>query len=273
MNIISSGCLSLDLRLGRGFERGKIYELSGPPEAGKSSLALSIMKEATDRNQGVLYADLDNSFDKGRADLFGVGANMQYLSSRLLEDALDAIIYMASNLDIVVIDNLGAANTQDGHPNATLSKMLPDLMTRCNDTGTSVVLLNQLRVPLPMPGFTTSGGKAVRRYVSRRIKLARGEPISKDGYLIGRYVLAKVMKAPNTHSYVRTALPLYDNGFSYVEDLIEVAIGTGILKRSGSWIKYGDASLGVGVRDTAEKLIHTGQFEEIKERTLSLVWR
>jgi hypothetical protein len=58
-----SGVTELDAMLGGGFPRGSVVELCGPASSGRTSLALSLLAQATGRQEACAFVDVSDSLD------------------------------------------------------------------------------------------------------------------------------------------------------------------------------------------------------------------
>ena len=58
-----SGVAELDGVLGGGFPRGSLVELCGPVSSGRTSLAFSLLAEATERQEACAFVDVSDSLD------------------------------------------------------------------------------------------------------------------------------------------------------------------------------------------------------------------
>jgi recombination protein RecA len=58
-----SGIAELDTVLGGGFPRGSLVELCGPASSGRTSLAFSLLAQATDRQEACAFVDVCDSLD------------------------------------------------------------------------------------------------------------------------------------------------------------------------------------------------------------------
>src|ERR1700739_473708 len=58
-----SGVMELDAVLGGGFPRGSLVELCGPASSGRTSLAFSLLAEATERQLACAFVDVSDSLD------------------------------------------------------------------------------------------------------------------------------------------------------------------------------------------------------------------
>src|SRR5215472_957497 len=58
-----SGVAELDAVLGGGFVRGSLVELCGPASSERTSLALSLLAQATERQEASAFVDISDSLD------------------------------------------------------------------------------------------------------------------------------------------------------------------------------------------------------------------
>src|SRR5580700_7686993 len=58
-----SGVTELDAVLGGGFPRGSLVELCGPCSSGRTSLAFSLLAQATERQEACAFVDVSDSLD------------------------------------------------------------------------------------------------------------------------------------------------------------------------------------------------------------------
>lgn len=58
-----SGVAELDAILGGGFPRGSLVELCGPASSGRTSLAFSLLAQATERQEACAFVDVSDSLD------------------------------------------------------------------------------------------------------------------------------------------------------------------------------------------------------------------
>ncbi|MCX6765303.1 MAG: hypothetical protein NT148_02070 [Candidatus Nealsonbacteria bacterium] len=102
---------------------------------------------------------------------------------------------------------------------------------------------------------TTSGGLALKFYASIRIDLRRIAQIKKGDEIIGSRVKAKIVKNKVAAPFKIAEFDIYYNeGISYITDLISLGIKKEVIKRSGSWLQFGDAKLGQGMEGAKEFL-------------------
>src|SRR5215475_10943263 len=58
-----TGVKELDGVLGGGFPRGSLVELCGPASSGRTSLAFSLLAQATERQEACAFVDVSDSLD------------------------------------------------------------------------------------------------------------------------------------------------------------------------------------------------------------------
>src|SRR5262250_1673839 len=63
VELLPSGIAELDAVLGGGFPRGSLVELCGPASSGRTSLAFSLLAQATDRQESCALVDVCDSLD------------------------------------------------------------------------------------------------------------------------------------------------------------------------------------------------------------------
>ena len=72
-NIISTGCLSLDVALGvGGIPRGRVVEIFGPESSGKTTLTLQVIAQAQKEGKTCAFVDAEHALDPVYAQKLGV---------------------------------------------------------------------------------------------------------------------------------------------------------------------------------------------------------
>ena len=111
-NVISTGCLSLDVALGvGGIPRGRIIEVFGPESSGKTTLALHIVAEAQKTGGYAAFIDAEHAMDPEYAKNLGINLDELLVSQpdsgeQSLEIA--ETLVRSGALDIIVIDSVAA---------------------------------------------------------------------------------------------------------------------------------------------------------------------
>ena len=102
---------------------------------------------------------------------------------------------------------------------------------------------------------TTTGGKALKFYSSVRIEVRQAAKIKSGEDIIGNRVNAKIVKNKVAPPFRKAEFDIYYNeGISYLSDLINTGAKYDIVKRSGAWYNFGDIRLGQGLEASKEFL-------------------
>ena len=112
IDVIPTGCLSLDLALGvGGVPRGRIMEIFGPESSGKTTVALHIIAEAQKMGGVAAFIDAEHALDAAYAKALGVNTDELYVSQPDTgEQALDICesLVRSSAVDVIIIDSVAA---------------------------------------------------------------------------------------------------------------------------------------------------------------------
>ena len=112
VDVVSSGCLSLDIALGvGGFPKGRIVEIYGPESSGKTTFALQAIASVQRNGGRAAFIDAEHALDPVYAEKLGVNIDELLLSQPDTgEQALeicDALVKSGA-ISIVVIDSVAA---------------------------------------------------------------------------------------------------------------------------------------------------------------------
>ena len=112
IEVIPTGCLSLDLALGiGGLPRGRMIEIYGPESSGKTTVALHAVAEAQKLGGIAAFIDAEHALDPVYAKALGVNLDELYVSQPDTgEQALDIVDHLvrSSAVDIIVVDSVAA---------------------------------------------------------------------------------------------------------------------------------------------------------------------
>ena len=123
---------------------------------------------------------------------------------------------------------------------------------------TSVIFINQIRMKIGVMfgnPETTSGGLALKFYASVRIDLRRIAQIKQGDQIIGSMIRAKIIKNKVAAPFKIAEFAIYYNeGISYLADLVSLGVKNGVIKKAGSWLQFEDKQLGQGI-DASKKFL------------------
>ncbi len=112
VEVIPSGCISLDLALGvGGFPRGRVIEIFGPESSGKTTVALHAIAQAQKEGGMAAFIDAEHALDPLYAKQLGVDINNLLVSQPDCgEQALEIAeaLVRSGAIDMVVIDSVAA---------------------------------------------------------------------------------------------------------------------------------------------------------------------
>jgi len=267
IDAVSTGCLALDSALGvGGLARGRLHEIYGPNSSGKSSLALSVCMQGLLREMNVGYIDAEHSLDpklvRNMGGMVGVNADVINIVQAFTgDDNLEIAekLMKSGELDILIIDSVSALLPKDmaegeigdnymGQLARLMSKACQKLTPIANRTNTLLIFINQIRHDIGKWGDSRvpTGGEALTFYATTRIKVEGGEAAKtrikdSDGVVIGHVsdfvVVKNKLAAPWRTAYIDL---IYGHGYSFVSEVVNLAVDLGIVEQTGAWYKYGD---------------------------------
>lgn len=284
---VSTGSPKLDMALGGfGFPFGKIIEIIGPESCSKTSIAMTALGNAQKRGMKCIVIDAENALDPTWCENLGVDLSLVKVSQP--SNGEEGIQIVDSYLKgeepcFIVVDSVAAlvpkkelegevGDVHVGLQARLMSQSLRIISGIISNTKSIVVFINQLRSRIGGYGNpeTTPGGLALKYYAACRIDLRRIEVLKERDEPIGIKVRAKIIKNKCSQPFKEAVFSLYtDGGISKESDIFDLAVEKGLLVKSGSWIKYEDASVAHGENNAIEWLkenpeIRDGLVQKIK---------
>lgn len=278
---ISTGYLDIDIKSGiGGVPRGRVVEIFGPEQSGKSTLCSSII--ATSQQSGLIcgYIDTESSLDLSFASKIGVQPDKLIISQ---PDDLDTALGVAEEfvrseyINVVIFDSLvglGTAKEAEddfGKANYGGTKLNYQWFRRnmpyIRDNKVAVVFTNQIRDKIGafLPTFDTAGGHALKHYASMRIQTSR---ISNKDIKIGDEVIGVTCTALFKKNKVAPPFKVsefaiyFDRGVWKAADTLDNCLKCGIMSMRGAYVVYNGETIAQGKQAAAEALEANPEFME-----------
>ena len=284
---ISTGCLSLDQALGAGgIPKGRVVEIYGPESSGKTTLALHIIAESQKKGGNALYIDAEHAVDPSYAEKIGVDLNRLHFSQPDHgEQALEIMDNMLRSgaLDVIVVDSVAAlvpraeidGEMGDSHVGLQ-ARLMSQAMRKLTGTvaraGTAVIFINQIREKIGIVygnPETTPGGRALKFYSSVRMEIRRVTTIKDGQNSLGNRTRVKVVKNKVAPPFKQAEFDImYNEGISFLGDILDLAEKADIIEKMGSWYSYGETKIGQG-RENAKSFL--SENEDVRNEVVSKV--
>lgn len=285
VDVIPTGCLSLDVALGvGGIPRGRIIEIFGPESSGKTTVALHLVAEVQKLGGIAGYIDAEHALDPVYARNLGVDVNNIYLSQPDDgEQALEIAETMVRSgaIDIVIVDSVAAlvpraeiqgemGESHVGLQARLMSQALRKLTAFASKSNCTVVFINQLREKIGVTygnPETTTGGRALKFYASVRLDIRKSDVIKLNNEIIGNRTKVKIAKNKVAPPFKTTEFDImYGKGISREGDTLDMAAEYDIVNKSGAWYSYNGEKIGQG-RENAKIYLseHPDTMEEIEK--------
>ncbi len=274
VDVIPTGCLSLDLALGAGgIPKGRIIEIFGPEASGKTTLAMHIVAEAQKRGGVAAFVDAEHALDPDRAKAVGVKIDKLLISQPDNgEQALDIVeaLVRSGSVEIIVVDSVAALTPRaeiegemgDSHMGLharLMSQALRKLTAIISKSNSTVIFINQIRMKIGVMfgnPETTTGGQALKFYSSVRIEVRRLAQIKQGEAIVGSRVKAKIVKNKVGAPFKTTEFDIMfsEGGISRTGDVLDTGILSQTISKSGNTYSFADVKLGVG-RENAKTFL------------------
>ena len=250
-----------------GVPVGRIIELVGLPQSGKTTTALDIIsnfqKKYTDKY--CVYLDEENTIDKEWGETLGVDWSKVILiqpESEYGEELLDMLLdYIRSGkVGLAVLDSApfiiskavqekGLDEKSYGGNSALMKAFCDKAVPLCKKTECTFLMINQLRENIgnPYKPFKIPCGTAIAHACSQILWFTKGSLLDEkykevsSGYAnpSGHLVSVKVEKNKVTKNdrRLQTYTLNYSTGVDEIKDTLDLAIMLGIISQAGAWYK------------------------------------
>ena len=291
IEVITTGCLALDIALGiGGIPKGRIIEIYGPESSGKTTVSLHIIAELQKQGGIAAFIDAEHALDPVYAANLGVDLDNLYVSQPDNgEQALDIADYLVDSgaVDLIVVDSVAALTPKaeiegdmgDSHVGLQarlMSQALRKLAAITNKKNACVIFINQLREKIGVMfgnPETTPGGKALKFYASVRLDVRKADTLKDGAEIVGNRTKVKVVKNKLAPPFKTAEFDIvYGKGISQSGCILDLAVAANIVEKSGSWFAYNGEKIGQG-RDNAKNYLSANPavMEEIKNKLLAQI--
>lgn len=290
--VIPTGALALDMALGvGGLPRGRICEIFGPESSGKTTFCLSVIAEAQKLGGNAAFIDVEHALDPRYARIVGVDMEKLIVSQpQSGEDALQIteMLIRSGALDVVVLDSVAAlvskaelegqiGDTTIGAQARLMGQAMRRLTAAISKSNCVCIFTNQIREKIGVlfgNPETTPGGRALKFFASVRLDIRRVSTLKDaDGKSYGNRTRVRVVKNKVAPPFTECEFDiLYNEGFSKIGSVMDLALERGVLVRKGSWISFEGEMLAQGREATKNFLReHADVFEKIQQQVCELV--
>jgi recombination protein RecA len=298
---VSTGSTILDLAISNrkngGFPVGRVCEITGLEQSGKSLLAAHTLLNTQKKGGLAVYIDTENALSTEFLSAIGLNLKeMLYIPLETVEDifeTVETIIEKVRSSDknrlvTIVVDSIAGASTKtemaadfdkDGYATAKaliISKAMRKITNLIGRERICLIFTNQLRQKLNAPAFsdpwTTPGGKGIPFHASVRIRLssigAIKAKVNGQDTIVGSRVKAKLVKNRCGPPLREAEYAVYfDSGIDDYGSWLETMKDYNLVRQSGAWYEWTDQTTGEIIKfqskDFVSKIISNPEYKEV----------
>jgi recombination protein RecA len=286
---VGTGSTMLDLAISNrkygGFPVGRVSEITGLEQSGKSLLAAHALLNTQKKGGLAVYIDTENAIATEYLTAIGLNLkDMLYIPLETVEDifeTVDVIIDKVRSSDknrlvTIVVDSIAGASTKtemaadfdkDGYATAKaliISKAMRKITNLIGRERICLIITNQLRQKLNAPAFsdpwTTPGGKGIPFHASVRLRLSSIGAIKakREGRdeIVGSRVKAKLVKNRCGPPLRECEYEVYfDSGIDDYSSWLTVMKEHNLVSQSGAWYSWTDKRSGEVIKFQSKEFV------------------
>jgi recombination protein RecA len=293
---LSTGNALLDVAISNrpygGLPVGRIAEITGLEQSGKSLLSAHLLAETQKKGGVAVLIDTETAVNREFLEAIGVDiSKLLYVSVDTVEgifEACETIIEKIRTSDknrlvSIVVDSVAAASTKkeleadydkDGYATdkaIIISKAMRKITNMIGRQNICLVFTNQLRQKMNAMAFsdpwTTSGGKALAFHASVRLRLKSMGQLKIGDRIVGIKVRAQVVKnrlgPPLRHADFSI---FFDRGIDNYGSWLGVMKDNKLVKQAGAWYEYVDVETGEVIKFQSKDFAEILKNEELKDQ-------
>ena len=298
---VGTGSTILDLAISNrkngGFPVGRVSEITGLEQSGKSLLAAHVLLNTQKKGGLAVYIDTENAISAEFLTAIGLNLkDMLYIPLDTMEDVFEAVEVIIekvrssdkNKLVTIVIDSIAGASTKtemaadfdkDGYATAKaliISKAMRKITNLIGRERICLIITNQLRQKLNAPAFsdpwTSPGGKALPFHASVRIRLSSigAIKVKVEGHeeIVGSRVKAKLVKnrcGPPLRECVYEVY--FDSGIDDYSSWLTTMKDHSLVSQAGAWYSWTNKETGEVIKfqskDFVEKIMNHPKLKEM----------
>ena len=298
---VGTGSTILDLAISNrkngGFPVGRVSEITGLEQSGKSLLAAHVLLNTQKKGGLAVYIDTENAISAEFLTAIGLNLkDMLYIPLDTMEDVFEAVEVIIekvrssdkNKLVTIVIDSIAGASTKtemaadfdkDGYATAKaliISKAMRKITNLIGRERICLIITNQLRQKLNAPAFsdpwTSPGGKALPFHASVRIRLSSigAIKVKVEGHeeIVGSRIKAKLVKnrcGPPLRECVYEVY--FDSGIDDYSSWLTTMKDHSLVSQSGAWYSWTNKETGEVIKfqskDFVEKIMNNSKLKEM----------
>ena len=286
---VGTGSTMLDLAISNrkhgGFPVGRVCEITGLEQSGKSLLAAHVLLNTQKKGGLAVYIDTENAISTEFLSAIGLNLKeMLYIPLETIEDIFETVEVIIdkvrssdkNRLVTIVVDSIAGASTKtemaadfdkDGYATAKaliISKAMRKITNLIGRERICLIFTNQLRQKLNAPAFsdpwTTPGGKGIPFHASVRIRLssigAIKSKVNGRDEIIGSRVKAKLVKNRCGPPLRECEYEVYfDSGIDDYSSWLTTMKDHSLVSQSGAWYSWTNKETGEVIKFQSKEFV------------------